>query len=193
MFTNLLDARRVRPVSHPAHLIVIAIALIAVDVAARSLPHAPNFTPVAATALFAGFLFRSRTAAVLVPLLAMAISDLVIGLYDWRIMAVVYLSLMLPACVGRFGRARWGYAILGGLTLGNSLFFFTSSNFAIWLFSGMYPSGPEGLLQCYAAALPFLRYAVQGDVLWMGVLMAVYACVRMLSAWQFNRSQPAAA
>ena len=83
----------------------IAIGLVGLDVVAR-LPHAPNFTPVAASALFAGAVLRSRVSALAVPIAAMLINDLVLGCPDWRIMAVVYAALAAPAVLGRWGRPR---------------------------------------------------------------------------------------
>ena len=38
------------------YLVILAV-LIALGVAGRLLPHPPNFTPMAAIALFAGFIF----------------------------------------------------------------------------------------------------------------------------------------
>ena len=48
----------------------MAIGLVGLDVVARLLPHAPNFTPVAASALFAGAVLRSRVLALAVPIAA---------------------------------------------------------------------------------------------------------------------------
>jgi hypothetical protein len=67
----------------------IVLALVAMDVIARLLPHAPNFTPVAASALFAGVFLGSRLLALTVPLGAMGLSDSVIGFYDWHVMVAV--------------------------------------------------------------------------------------------------------
>ena len=52
--------------------LALAMSLVGLDVIARLAPHAPNFTPVAASALFAGAVLRSRSLAVAVPLAAMA-------------------------------------------------------------------------------------------------------------------------
>ena len=49
--------------------------LIAFDVAARLLPHAPGVWPVAATALFAGRMLRIPALALIVPLAAMALEQ----------------------------------------------------------------------------------------------------------------------
>ena len=90
--------------------LLLVLFLIGFDVAARVLLHTGNVSPVAASALFAGMMLRRRWLALLVPLAAMALSDLFIGGDDWRVSAVVYAALTLPAVIGilarRFGPAR---------------------------------------------------------------------------------------
>ena len=71
----------------------IAACLVVLDVVARLLPHAPNFTPVAASAVFAGMIFRSGTLAIATPIAAMLLSDFILGPDDWRIMSVGYAAL----------------------------------------------------------------------------------------------------
>ena len=65
--------------------LLLAAFLIGLDVAVRLLPHALNLTPLAASALFAGAMLRHRSLALLVPVTAMLLSNLVIGFDDWRI------------------------------------------------------------------------------------------------------------
>ena len=48
---------------------------------ARLVPHPPNVTPIAAMALFGGACFANRKMAYLLPLAAMLLSDLVLGLH----------------------------------------------------------------------------------------------------------------
>lgn len=48
-----------------------------------------------------------------------------------------------------------------------SFAFWVWTNFGVWLLSGMYLHSINGLLACYIAALPFLRNALLGDLLWM--------------------------
>src|SRR5215467_7950734 len=123
----------------------LAMSLVGLDVVARLAPHAPNVTPIAASAMFAGMVLRSRALAVAVPISAMLASDLVVGAYDWRIMGVVYAALALPALLGRWGRAR-PMVVLAPLVLSSSLLFFASTNFAVWAFSGMYAHDLYGLI-----------------------------------------------
>ena len=151
----------------------LAACLLILDVVARLLPHAPNLTPMAASALFAGVIFRSRLLALTTPIAAMALGDLVLGAYDWRVAGVVYVSLALPAFAGMWDRSLRTPRLpllLVPLALASSVTFFVTTNFAVWAFSGMYANDLAGLLHCYVAALPFLRNGVMGDLFWTVVL-----------------------
>jgi hypothetical protein len=159
--------------------LALAMGLVALDVVARLAPHAPNFTPVAASALFAGAVLRSRTLALAVPLAAMVISDLVLGWHDWRVMGVVYASVALPALLGMWGRAR-AAIVLVPLALSASLLFFATTNFAVWAFSGMYAHDLHGLMHCYVAALPFLQNTVIGDLFWTTLLFGAWWGARVV-------------
>jgi hypothetical protein len=152
--------------------LLLALALIALCVAARLLPHVQNFSPVAAAALFAGAVMGRRTLAVLMPLAAMLIGDLVLGFYHWQVMATVYAALAVPALIGMIGRRHGLWLTAIGGAIGSALIFFATTNFAVWAFSGMYSLDGAGLLQCYIAGLPYLKYTVVGDLLWSVALFA---------------------
>jgi len=168
--------------------LALAMGLVALDVVVRLAPHAPNFTPVAASALFAGAVLRSRTLALAVPLAVMVVSDLVLGWHDWRVMGVVYASLALPALLGMWGRAQAAIVLLP-LALSSSLLFFATTNFAVWAFSGMYAHDLHGLMHCYVAALPFLQNTVIGDMFWTTLLFGAWWGAQAL----LSRDRPQAA
>ena len=159
----------------------LAMSLVGLDVVARLAPHAPNVTPIAASAMFAGLVLRSRALALAVPISALLLSDLVVGSYDWRIMGVVYAALALPALAARWGRAR-PVVVLAPLVLSSSLLFFATTNFAVWAFSGMYAHDLHGLVHCYVAALPFLWNTVAGDMLWTTLLFGTWWSAKFLFA-----------
>jgi len=174
----------------------IGIALVLAGVSARlALRDVPNFAPVAALALFAGYVFANRRFAVLVPLTVMALSDLVIGGYDARLMAIVYAALALPALIGHWLRPRlplkrgWSAGgstgALVGSSLAASLVFFLTTNLAVWALGSMYEHSATGLLHCYERALPFFRYTLVGDLLFSTMLFGGYAlvsaCVRQVA------------
>ena len=79
--------------------LVIVAGLVALGVAARLLPHEPNFTPIAASTLFAATVLRTRLLAFVVPILALVISDMVLASEMTSIRTVVYAMFMLPAVV----------------------------------------------------------------------------------------------
>jgi hypothetical protein len=160
----------------------LAMSLVGLDIVARVAPHAPNLTPIAASAVFAGMVLRSRALAVAVPLSAMLLSDLVVGAYDWRIMGVVYAALALSALLARWGRALRPAVVLAPLVLSSSLLFFATTNFAVWAFSGMYALDLDGLIHCYVAALPFLWNTVAGDILWTTLLFGTWWSAKLLFA-----------
>src|SRR6266568_3624630 len=131
--------------------------LIALDVVARLLPHAPGFLPVAASGLFAARVLRIPVLAIVVPVLAMILSDVALPGADWRIQAVGFAAIAIPAILGIATR-RWNTVLPTIATVVvSSILFFLLSNGAVWAFSTMYAHTLEGLTQCYIAALPFLE------------------------------------
>jgi hypothetical protein len=148
----------------------------------------PNFTPVAAVAMFGGFLFGRRWIAVLAPLAAMLLSDLFIGFSDVLITLSIYASILgFPLLTRRFLRPRFS-ALRVGLCAGScSLVFFVTTNFAVWVVrSEVYARSLDGLVHCYTAALPFLRPTLAGDLMFSALLFGAYALITNL------RSMPAA-
>lgn len=165
--------------------LLIAVALIGFCVALRLFDHwalrnTPllgfvNFKPVAASALFAGFLLRNRFLALAVPLLSMGIADASIGAYQWQVMASVYLFFTLPAFWGPLMRRWFNPAALLGCSLLGSILFFVGTNAAHWLFMTDPPHTFEGLITCYAQAIPFFRPTVIGDLVFNVILFGAYA------------------
>jgi hypothetical protein len=152
----------------------IAVALIGLAIATRLLPHPPNFTAVAASGLFAGAVLRSRILALVVPLAAMALSDCVLGFSNWPTMAAVYFGFAVPVCLGWVIR-RFHLALLPPAAAMCSLFFFIETNFAVWLFGGIYPHRFDGLIACYIAALPFFQHTLSGDIFWTTAIVASFS------------------
>jgi len=153
--------------------LLVAITLILVGVGLRLLPHAPNFAPIAALALFSGVYLSKRLAFVL-PLAAMLISDIFLGFYDLKLMAAVYGSFALVAVLGFWlkNHKKW-QTILGSSALGGILFFLIT-NFAVWAFSPWYSKTFLGIVQCYTAALPFLRNTLLGDLFYAVLFFGIF-------------------
>jgi hypothetical protein len=169
---------------------ILFVLLVALDAVERLTVHPPNFTPLAATALFASFLFDSVLLAALVPIAALAASDFFLGAYDWRVMSVVYLSLAFPVLLRGYLRSRLSPIRVGSSALLSSVVFFLTTNFAVWAFAGMYTGDAKGLLQCYVAAVPFFKNTIAGDLVWSGVFFGSYALVKRLVGARLSVSQP---
>jgi hypothetical protein len=154
--------------------------LVGLCVAGRVVSHEANATPVAAASLLAGYFFARRRTALAVPIGAMLISDAVVGGYEWRVRLVVYAALLLPALFGRMMQSRLTVGRVLGASLAGSCAFFLSTNLAHWLFFGGYPGTAAGLIECYAAALPFFRNTLAGDLGWSAALFGCYAIVSIV-------------
>lgn len=169
--------------------LAIASILVALGVALRLASHdglvPPNFSAVAASALFCGFLFhRNLWVALAVPLAAMAVSDAFIPGYAWQVRIVVYAALALPALLGRAiaGAPNTSRRVLMVplSSLAASMLFFVSTNLAEFLFGALYPRTAEGLANCFLSALPFFRYTVVGDLVFTTALFSCYAAAQSM-------------
>src|SRR5664279_6522380 len=98
--------------------------LIALCVVARLAPHAPGFLPVAASGLFAARVLRIPALAIAVPVLAMILSDAFLPMEDWRIQAVGFAAIAIPAILGIATR-RWNTVLptIATVAVSSILFF----------------------------------------------------------------------
>jgi hypothetical protein len=150
----------------------IAGGLMLAGVLLRLIPHTANFAPVGAIALFGGAVLPARLAWWL-PLGIMVVSDLIIGLHDtvlftWLGFTLVGLYGMLWRDVSNWHRA--GLGALGGATI-----FYIVSNFGVWAAGNMYAHTWQGLIDCYAAGLPFFRTSLAADLTYATILFGLYA------------------
>ena len=162
-------------------------AVVGLGFLSRLLDHPDNFTPVIAMALVAGAFASRRYVAVLLPLLAMLLSDVVLyntvyaaysegplGLSSIAGNGFSYFALallaVLPAVLPKGLRTRWGSLV--GMGLAGSLLFYAISNLGVWVLGTTYPMTPAGLLACLAAGLPFLPATTFSTLLYGGIATA---------------------
>jgi hypothetical protein len=151
-------------------IVILGLALT------RILPHPPNFSPILAIALFSGAILKDRRLAFGVPLLAMLLSDLIIGFHS--LIWLVYLSFIAVVYMGTFLQTQRKLVAITGVTISGSLLFFLITNLGVWAFDGMYPMTFSGLLSCYTAALPFLQNSMAGDLFFVAILFGGYALLQ---------------
>ena len=154
--------------SHPW----LVCGLILLGIVARLVPHPWNATPTMAIALFGGTYLAKRW-AILLPLVIVAISDLLIGWHDT--IPFTWGAFLLTGALAWWIRLRpTALRILSG-ALAGSVLFFLLTNFGVWLSGDLYPNTLDGLRQCYVAGIPFFRSSVFGDLLYTTVLFGGYA------------------
>lgn len=165
---------------------VICLIVLAAALSRLLFTAMPNFTPLGAMALFGGAYFSKRIYGIILPLVALWVSDLVLNnvIYAQYYDGFVWASSGFYWIYGAFA----AIALVGALFLKNNksifksvlpvsllsgILFFLVSNFGVWMSGTMYPMTFEGLTACYAAAIPFfqntmLSYGVFSIVLFAG-------------------------
>lgn len=161
-------------------LITLSLIILAAS-ASRLLPHPVNVTPIAALALFAGAQFERKWLAFAVPLLALFLSDIVIGFYSQ--MWVTYAAFAAVALIGFRLRGHVRPLPVIGATLAGSVAFFLISNCALVMHGELYPATWEGMMASYAAALPFFRHTLLGDLFYAALLFGGFALAERKYAW----------
>ena len=160
--------------------------LIVFAVISRLIPHPGNFTPVGAVGLYAGARMNPRTAWI-VPILALLVSDLFVGFYDWQAMLGVYVGFLLAPAIGWLmlrGPAK--ATRIGSAVVINALVFFLVSNFGVWA-AGYYPPTMAGLVTCYIAGLPYLGVFLLGDSFYSVLLFGGFERIgqHLPQKWRF--------
>jgi hypothetical protein len=166
------------------------VAIVVLAALSRFLPHLPNFTPIAAIALFGGAYFTNRWQAFAVPMCAMLLSDTMHELFTGQGfhsgMWVVYGSFALIAILGMSFLQKVTPLRVISTSLVSSLLFFLITNFA-FLYTesaianpnlGTYPHNLTGIIASYTAGIPFLKNQILGDLFFSGVLFGGFALLQ---------------
>lgn len=151
----------------------------------RLLPHAYNFTPLGAIALFGAAYFPKKKWALIIPLAAYWLSDLILNntayasYYDgfaWFSGGFLFLygSMAMIVILGYYILQKVSVPRVIGGALGASIIFFVVSNFGVWVSSPTYPLTIEGFIACYTAGIPFFHNTLAGDLIYSGVLFGGY-------------------
>jgi hypothetical protein len=155
-------------------LLILIISLVAL--AARFIPHAPNFSPLASVMLFAGVYSTSKK-YIIIPLIALFVSDLFLGFYKLEIMLGVYGSLALVGALGFWLKKNKNILNTISSTLASALLFFLITNFAVWYFGSWYSHDLAGLALAYNLAIPFFRATLLSNIIYATLLFASYEMI----------------
>src|SRR3990167_1661994 len=151
--------------------------VVLAEIAARAIPHPPNFAPITGIALFSGSYFGGVSAFIL-PLGIMLLSDAIIGFHSTMI--YVYGSFLFIVLLGKFLKTKTSFIRLTVTSLISSILFFTITNFGVWQGGGLYPKTFQGLGQSYAMAIPFFRNTLLGDFFYTFILFYGFQLVTLL-------------
>ncbi len=147
----------------------VVVTMIFAGACMRLIPHWPNFTPIAAIALFGGTFLKRKELAFLIPVLAMLLSDAILGFHST--MFSVYASFIAIVGLGLLLQRKLTVVNMLSASLASSVIFYLVTNFASWT-SGLmpYPMNIGGLMQSYIAGLPFFYNGILGDLFYSSVL-----------------------
>ncbi|MGC6437745.1 MAG: DUF6580 family putative transport protein [Flavobacteriaceae bacterium] len=151
---------------------VVIFAIMVVAILARLVPHAPNFTPVTAIALFGGFYCSNKILGYILPLAIMVISDLFLGFSSISIF--VYAAFLFVSFIGTQTKKLSIWSVILG-----SFSFFVITNFGVWLLG--YPKTWIGFAECYTLAIPFFRNSLLGDLFYSGVMIFGFQLIQKYS------------
>lgn len=167
-----------------APIIFVAIFMVAMS---RLIPHWPNVTAVAAIAIFGGATLRNSFWAILIPLLAIFLSDLIINnifysayYYNQFVLfgnsaAWIYAAYILITVSGHYLITSFKIGNIFSTTLFCTLLFFLLTNTGSWLGSPFYTQDFSGLLLSFEAGLPFAINSLLGNLFFVGVFFYGYA------------------
>jgi len=172
---------------------LLMLGIILAAAVTRIIPHAPNFTPLAAIALFGGAHFAQKKWAFIVPLGAMLVSDIVLQfMFGWGFhaqMPAVYLSFISIILLGFWLKSRRQPTRIIMSSLTASSLFFIITNFSVWATGTMYAKSLSGLIACYVAATPFFGPTMAGDLFFTSILFAAFAySEKRFSVFRLNLS-----
>ncbi len=166
--------------------LVLIVGMVLAAALFRLFPHPPNFTPVAAMAIFAGAHIADRRLALLVPLAAMFASDALIGLHS--AIVLVYVGMAISVVIGMQLKNKIRITTVAGASVLSSVLFFIITNFGVWLTTGMYAPNVSGLIASYVAAIPFFQNSLLGDALFSGLLFGGFALFSKLQNVRHERA-----
>lgn len=157
------------------NLLAITLMILAVAMVRFIAIPWPNFAPIGAMALFGAACMRQKALGFIIPLAALFITDLIIGLHNT--IPFVYAGFIMVGLIGLLirGRIKAGSLALAGLA--SSIIFFLVSNFGVWALSAM-PKNIGTLMFTYQMGLPFFHFTLIGDFVFISLLFGAWYLVK---------------
>ncbi|MEO0312497.1 MAG: hypothetical protein RIQ89_2154 [Bacteroidota bacterium] len=140
----------------------------------------PNFTAIGSIALFGGAVIKDKRLSLLIPMLALFITDLIIGMYST--MWIVYVSFAIMGMIGWWvARSMKPINIAMGTLAGGVVFYLLTNLPFLYNDISLYSNDINGLIASYTAALPFYRNQLLGDLFYTTTLFGAYFWIKAQS------------
>ena len=156
--------------------ILLAITTIILLSLFRLIPHPPNFTPILAISVFAGIKFKNNMFSFVVPIIAMLISDAIIGFHSG--MLVIYSAIFLSAVIAK------KFNSINSSVLASCILFFLVTNVHVWIMSSSYSKSLSGMLECFTLAIPFFGMTLLSTFFFSYILFYGYALFTKIKLYQ---------
>lgn len=168
--------------------LILLVSIITSIIFFRTIPHAPNFTPLGGATLLGAAFFGRKYLAILVPIAAMWLSDLLLNntLYasysegfQWgaSYQIFTFAAIALTAIFGMKWFSKITNAKIFGGAIMATVLFFVVTNFGTWLAGTLYAKSLSGLIACYIAAIPFLLNSLVSNLLFAFAAFYLYSFI----------------
>ncbi len=168
---------------------IVIVGMILVVAFSRLMIHIPNFSPIAAMGLFGAAYFSKKYLAFVIPFMGLFLSNLflnnvIYAQYFDRFMLFgpsdlyVYGAFAIVILLGFGLLKKVNLVNVIGASLVASIVFFLITNFSSFIALPVYPKNIGGLISAYVAGIPFFKYTILGDLVFVGVLFGGFALIR---------------
>jgi hypothetical protein len=166
--------------------LILVSSLVAIGIASRLIFNELklyNFNAVTASAMFAGAFIASKGMRFAIPLVTMFLTDAVLGFYYAPSLAINYGALLVAVLAGTVYAKKPSLLNYFIAFLASSVSFFIITNFGAWLFQTVEPQiyahTFEGLMQAYAAAIPFYQNSVVSNLLFSAAMFGSFEMAKV--------------
>ncbi len=165
---------------------------LGIDISSVAGPFFWGLTPVFALGMFSTAHFKNKAEGLVLPLVGWLIGDLLIRAVnnDWGFFYpgwhYTYLAFAVVCLAGYLLRRGYQLPQALGVSVLGSVLFFLVSNFGSWSY---YTPTWQGLLECYLAGLPFLKWQLPSTLLFTALLFSPLGRQHLLMANE-TESQP---
>lgn len=165
-------------------LLVIVFAMLSRFVLPPVFIHIPNLSATNAATLFCGANFSNRRYGLILVLSSICLSDFLLnrtllgvwtfiypGWY-WQYISYLLIYFMGTKLVNKSS------IYIGCYCITTSVLFFIISNFGVWVSGQLYTHTFSGLTSCFINALPFFKYTIGSDLLFVGILFGLASYIK---------------